>query len=146
MEVENYHLSKFLEAGNELKIEGLRKQTVVKENIDMVENETVVPTKAKQSFNTEKKIKEELVKDVSHQDDDDDGNDSFEETDIIVERQNVNPEYVAGTVKGEIKCSNCPKLFANRQTLIVHVRTYMKIMSHIASYVLINQIQTYHDT
>ena len=49
--MENYQISKFLEAGNELKIEGLRKQTVVKENICIVENETVVPTNAKPSFN-----------------------------------------------------------------------------------------------
>ena len=76
----------------------------------------MVPTKAKPSVNTENKTKEELVKDIAQQDDDD-GNDTFEETDIIVERQDENPEHVAGTVKGEIKCSNCPKLFANRQTL-----------------------------
>ena len=122
VEVDNDRISKFLEAGNELKIEGLRKQTAGKENTSIVENETVIPTKAKPSFNTDKKIKEEFVKDVSRQDDDD-GNDSFEESDIIVERQNENHEHVTGTVKGEIKCGNCPKLFANRNTLSVHVRT-----------------------
>ena len=94
VEVEHDHLKQFLEVGNELAIEGLKRKGTADENVRMIQNTTTdkVLPKEKQLLIVGKNIKKEPEHDISPHDDedDDDDEDPFEETDIIVENPDEN--------------------------------------------------------
>ena len=119
VEVERDHLQKFLEAANELKIEGLRKQTEKEEHF--IETIKTSPKEDSTSLRLEKKIKEKINIHIKLPDNVDNNEDPFKETDLFGENQQ-DLEQTDLIMSAEFKCSNCPKMFSNRQKVSLHVK------------------------
>ena len=86
-------------------------------------NETIKKetTKILPSFKVENNMKEDIKKPVTSLDvEDDDG--TFEETDVIEESQD-DLKQTTEVVSGGFKCSDCPKIFSNRQHISLHIKS-----------------------